>query len=372
MVRRRSAPESFGYVSRAERRAADLFFASLTGRGTPLARPPFAVALTPPAEEPPKDCGFFGPSKVKLLAQPLRDAIVAVARSQWTVWHGSGRPVLESEGKLFWLLVAYYLSADDGISGDQVKVLHANARAQSFTALLAPALTKKADIESEARRLQGELVKGLSSPTKALKESVETAITTARAAHFDGDPWSAAFVSAVVRGAAIVHGLETTPTDLLRVSTKHIRYVQEAWNRWKAGQLGTYHAFKPGTRDVSVGDIVVLDRRPLIKESDVTKLGATMDKNLISHGDIVVDRQPTHVVTVGGNVCHSVRFRHYPVTNKRLVVDRNLLFVQENSLGQMPILPAESCHDAKDLLEPQSTARVFAHLSLVEDCRPVP
>src|SRR5829696_8109370 len=97
-----------------------------------------------------------------------------------------------------------------------------------------------------------------------------------------------------------------------------------------------------------------------------------MDDERITHGDIVVEVQGDRVITIGGNVCNSVRFRHYPVQSKRLVVERNQLFAQENSLGQVPILPAESCHDASDDLESQSTRRIFALLSLVDECPTAP
>lgn len=369
-MRRRSTLDGFGYVSRAERRAADLFFASLTGRRLLPAWRPVALPSYP-AEDDPKDCGVFGPGKARMTVPKLQEAIAAVAMGQWKAWHASGAPVLESDASRFWLLVAYYLSADGGISADEIKVLHANAPTASYSALLAPTLKKDADIDAAARGVQGDLVKGLTSPTAAFKGRVETAIKSARKAHFDADPWSGAFVSAVVRGTAIMNGLETTPNDLLKVSTKHMTYVREAWDR-KPGRLGTYQAFAPGTRDVSVGDIVVMDRQARIEEKDVTKLGPSMKTDVPTHGDIVVELGKDSVVTVGGNVCHSVRQRRYPVTSKRLVVDRDKLVVQENSLGQLSTVLPDTCHEDKALLHPQSAARVFAHLILVEACRTPP
>jgi len=382
--------DGFGYVSRAERRAADAFYTALVGRrprprrfGEALAqsppRPPliertYTPSLEPAAEDQPKVCGFFGPTGAPRSLADLRKDIAKVAREQRTAWHTSaGIPRLEKDVSLFWRLVAYFVAADSGISGDLVKVIHVNASAVSFASLVA--LTAAADIKAEVKRLRGLLLNGIASPTDDLKDRVDDAIKGARESHFDtkSGPWSAAFVSAVVRGTAIVHGVETDPTKPLAVSVKHIAYVKKALERaTPPGVPGTYHAFAPGARDVSVGDIIVLDRRQSIKEAEVTTLSPTMDKNLISHGDIVVEVQTDRVVTIGGNVCNSVRFRQYPVQNKRLVVDRNQLFVQENSQGQVPILPAESCHDPPDPLESQSTKRIFALLSLVEECRTPP
>src|SRR5678816_833028 len=77
----------------------------------------------------------------------------------------------------------------------------------------------------------GTALKGIASPSDPLKKAVEEAITLAGQAHRDKDPWSGAFVSAVVRGTAIVKGLESDPTKPLSVSTKHLDYVKEALKR---------------------------------------------------------------------------------------------------------------------------------------------
>ena len=304
----------------------------------------------------------------------LRADIAQVAKDQWKEWHTVAVPRLENDVKLFWLLFAYYVSANRKIGADQVKVLHAAAKPLSFAALVAPT----ANIEAEVRKLRDAMLKGIVSPPEALKIRVDEAIKGARESHFDtkSGPWSAVFVSAVVRGAAIVQGVEADPTKPLFVSVKHIEYTKEALRRTpedgRPAVAGTYHAFKPDARDVAVGDIIVQDRRSRLKETAVTTLSLSMDDTRITHGDIVVEVKGDRAVTIGGNVCNSVRFRHYPVKNKRLVVESNRLFVQENSLGEVPILPAESCHDGSDDLESQSTKRIFALLSLVEKCPTAP
>jgi len=382
----------FGFVSRAERRAADAFYAALVGRHT--RRSPFGEAFAlpqtrlpliertqtpppePPAEDPAPACGFFGPGGAVRTLDQLRADIAQVARDQWAAWHTGAVPRLENDVNLFWLLVAYYVSANAGIVADQVKALHAAAKPLSFASLVA--MTADADVKTEIKRLRDKMLTGIASPSADLKAAVYEAIKGARHSHLDAKPgpWSAVFVCAVVRGAAIVHGVEADPKIPLAVSVKHIAYTTEALKRTpgdgRPGLAGSYHAFAPGARDVAVGDIIVQDRRPRIAERDVTTLSLKMDDTLITHGDIVVEVKGDRAVTIGGNVCNSVRFRHYPVQSKRLVVERNQLFVQENSLGQVPILPAESCHDAPDDLDPQSTKRIFALLSLVEDCPTAP
>jgi len=362
--------DGFGYVSRAEWRAADAFYATLMG-WRPRPRRYFP-SLEQSAEDPPPACGFFGPGGATRTLDQLRADIAQVAKDQWKAWHTGAVPRLENDVNLFWLLVAYYVSATATISANQVKLLHAAAKPLSFASLVA--LTAPADVTAEISRLRDAMLTKIASPSADLKTRVKEAIENARESHFDtkSGPWSAVFVSAVVRGAAIVQGVETDPTKPLFVSVKHIEYTKEALKRTpgdgRPGVAGTYHAFKPGVRDVAVGDIIVQDRRTGLKESDVTTLSLSMPDKRITHGDIVVEKKDDRVVTIGGNVCNSVRFRHYPVQNKRLVVERNQLFVQENSRGVMPILPAESCHDPGDDLESQSTKRIFALLSLVEQC----
>lgn len=383
--------DGFGFVSRAERRAADAFYASLLGRRLrprqiseapalppqlPLIERTDNPSLEPFAEDPTPPCGFFGPTGAMRTLDQFSADVAQVAKDQWTAWHTGVVPRLENDVSQFWLLVAYNLSANAGIGADQVKALHVAAKPLSFAALVA--FTAAADIRTEVKRLRDAMLSKVASPSSDLKTRVDEAIRAARESHFDtrSGPWSAVFVSAVVRGAAIVHGVETDPTKPLFVSVKHIEYTKEALRRTprggKPGVAGTYHAFDPGARDVAVGDIIVQDRRPRLKETAVTTLSLSMDENLITHGDIVIEVKGDRVVTIGGNVCNSVRFRHYPVRNKRLVVERNQLFAQENSLGLVPILPAESCHDASDDLESQSTRRIFALLSLVEECRASP
>jgi len=367
--------DGFGFVSRAERRAADAFYAALMGRRPrpPLIEPTDTPSLEAPAEDPGPACDFVGPGGATRTLDQLRADIAQVAKDQWSAWHIGGLPRLEHDVTLFWLLVAYYVSANRHIGADLVKVLHAAAKPLSFAALVAPS----ANVEVEVKKLRDAMIKGIASPPAGLATRVDEAIKGARKSHFDTEsgPWSAVFVSAVVRGAAIVHGVEADPTKPLFVSVKHIEYTTEALRRTPApgrpGEAGTYHAFKPAERDVAVGDIIVQDRRPRLKETGVTTLSLPMPDKLITHGDIVVERKADRAVTIGGNVCNSVRFRHYPVKDNRLVVERNQLFVQENALGQVPILPAESCHDTGDDLESQSTRRIFALLSL-EDCPTAP
>jgi hypothetical protein len=88
------------------------------------------------------------------------------------------------------------------------------------------------------------------------------------------------------------------------------------------------------------------------------------------HGDIVIDVQPTFVETIGGNVGQSARRRRYPIDpTGRLVVARDQMFVPESDTEAFPALPV--VNPAPGLAD-ESTARIFAVLSLVEECVTIP
>ena len=238
-----------------------------------------------------------------------------------------------------------------------------------------------ATIAAEVATIRGLLLAGAPGATAAgLAALVDTAIRQARQGHDSIGPfraWSAVFVSACVRGAAVAEGLEAVVApgrrhvgrdELLLAAVTHAAYTIEARARRAAGRRGTYHAFGPVERTPQPGDIIVQDRRDDIAPAQVTTL-AGLRAGLISHGDIVVEVQPGSVVTIGGNVSDSVRKRRYPLDARGfLVTDPPQLFTQENDAGAVATVPAQSCQPLAD----RSVARILALLSLVESCVAVP
>lgn len=373
---RRRAPRDFGPVSRRERREADLFFAALMGH--PVPRPRAPLALPPYREDVPAEdirvCGVFGPGAVRPTVQQVRDAVVARAQAEWAAWHtGAGVPLLENAPAQFGRLVGYFLAANAAVLPDALTAIQARANATSFSTLLGATGGAAA---TELARLKTALAGGT-----GLESEIGTAIAHAREAFNDSgsfSAWSAVFVSSVVRGAAITLGLEAAlppsrthvgADQLLKAAVSHATYTLEARRRRAAGIAGTYHAFTPAERAPQTGDIVVMDRRENIRLNQVTTL-ATLPASLISHGDVVVDVQQGFVVTVGGNVCNSVRRRRFPRGSSGLLtVDRLQLYMQEDSRGGLGPLPLESCREATQPLDDRSTARIFAVLGLVQECR---
>jgi hypothetical protein len=192
--------------------------------------------------------------------------------------------------------------------------------------------------------------------------------------------WSAAFITTCARGAGITERLEAVIAPgrqhigrnvLLQAALMHAAYTVEARARRAAtmpSRRGTYHAFTPAERAPQLGDIIVQDRRDGITAAQVSKL-ETLAAGVITHGDIVVEVQPRFVVAIGGNVGDSARKRRYPLgADRRLVIDREQLYTQEDNAGVLPALPSRSTLP----LAGRSTARIFAVLSLVEQCAAVP
>ena len=154
-------------------------------------------------------CGFFGPDNVRLTQQQVRDGVVARATAEWTAWHNSANaPRPEGEAAMFGRLVGYHLSAMAAVLPDTLTAIQATALgAISY----APLLATGAAVNTEAARIARLLIAGAPGATPGLQGRVESALTQAREAHTDSGQfaaWSAAFVTACVRGAAITLGLE--------------------------------------------------------------------------------------------------------------------------------------------------------------------
>jgi hypothetical protein len=327
--------------------------------------------------------GFFGPNNVRRTEQDVRNAVVERTNAEWTAWHSTaGAPRPEGDAGMFGRLIGYYLAANGRVKPDTLTAVQATALGATYTALLA-ATASAAAVAAETARLAGVLLAGSPDATDAtVAGHVTNAITQAREANRgsgSASAWSAAFVSACVRGAAIAQGLEAVIApgrtqvgrdELLLATLAHAEYTIEARRRRVATtprRRGTYHAFEPRERVPQPADIIVQDRRDNITAAQVTTLAALGGG--ITHGDIIVDVQPGFVVTIGGNVGDSARRRRYPRDDRGLlVVDRRQLYTQEDNTGTVPAVPVTSALP----LAARSTARIFALLSPVEEYAAVP
>jgi len=328
--------------------------------------------------------GFFGPNGVRRSEQEIRNAVVARANGEWTAWHtAAGAPRPEGDAGMFGRLVGYYLAAVSTLTPDTLTAVQAAALGANYAALLAATATS-ATISAEAARLAGILLAGAPGGNAAgVATHVSTSIQRARQAFTDTgafSAWSAAFVTACVRGTAIAQGLEAVlPSGrrhvgrdaLLLASLTHAAYTIEARRRRAATapvRRGTYHAGPPRERAPRIADIIVQDRRSGITVAQVAAL-AGLAGGTPTHGDIVVEVQSGFAMTVGGNVGDSCRHRRYPLDAQGLlVIDRRELFTQEDDAGTLPPVPSRTAQALAD----HSTARIFALLTPVEEYAAVP
>jgi hypothetical protein len=235
----------------------------------------------------------------------------------------------------------------------------------------------KAKIHSALKEAQAVLAKVLGSKSQASE-----ALFRAHRSRADMDAWSAVFVVACVRVAAISRNLEIVDStaghlginDLLEASPRHADYVVKARERERTAVRGAYHAFEPGHQAVKSGDIICTDREDFITTPVLLK---DVKRGNLLHGDIVTlvkleKGKPAYAETIGGNVKHTVRRRRYPLdASGHLIVSSDQLYAEEEDNGALawPITPLMT--PAPTMLAGANTARICALLSLVEECKPL-
>ena len=219
---------------------------------------------------------------------------------------------------------------------------------------------------------------GIKDP-KDLDVHIQAALKFAYQSRADSAAWSAVFVVACVRAAAIGLKLEAIDSSgahsgedgLLMASQKHAIYVAAARERRPADK-GKYHAFEPTERAVQVGDLICTDRKPHIEGKPA--LLKDVKKGMILHVDIVTlvetkNGKPVYAETIGGNVGHTVRRRRYPLDDQgKLIVSATVSYAAEDDQGAFPSLTPRT--QVPTMLPPDSTRRIIALLSPVAECKP--
>jgi Uncharacterized protein conserved in bacteria (DUF2272) len=236
--------------------------------------------------------------------------------------------------------------------------------------------------------------------SRPLGDMLKDALQLAHRSRIDMEAWSAVFIVSCIRSAAIDCGLEAIDKrnihrgrdGLLFATRRHWEYVVVARERQRRAVNGTYHAYEPHLRSVNVGDIVCTDRQPFITKHNLISLrsiGPSKPENDIiqqlksieprksggreCHGDLVSEISMSadgkgYAETIGGNVGQTVRRRRYQLDEKgRLVVSEDRLYAQESDYGQFESF--ETLTRIPSRLKGTSTGRIFALLSLAEECR---
>jgi uncharacterized protein DUF2272 len=228
-----------------------------------------------------------------------------LTEAQHTREDGDQRPT--SLGDLGWRRVATYWRAlyGDGFA-DKLEVL-GYRDASSAT----PDAQAAAPIRSTAGRLQ-HMADDASDPAE--RELLREAAL--RAAIVD-TPWSAAFISYVVREAGVAAGA-------FQFANAHRAYIYEAFATSTAERAGTagerlYRACPVATTRPRVGDILCEQREPAlaslgeeaVRERIRSELGTDARSVRRTHCEVVahIDAPARKLYAIGGNVLHAVAAR---------------------------------------------------------------
>ena len=111
-------------------------------------------------------------------------------------------------------------------------------------------------------------------------------------------PWSAAFISFVVRRAGY---------QGFMFAAAHSKYINDSIVKRQAGQASPFWGFRISEHKPGLGDMVCRTRTA----QRITYDFAASHSSFKSHCDIVVALEPGAAVTIGGNVSNSVSVTRY-------------------------------------------------------------
>jgi len=111
------------------------------------------------------------------------------------------------------------------------------------------------------------------------------------------DPWSAAFISYVMRKAGA--------GNAFAYASAHTRYIATAKKAAIAQDTSKFWAYEISTVKPEVGDLVCRDRPPKTGAPCAGTNFANVDKGGISHSDIVVEVGSDYIAVLGGNTGQS-------------------------------------------------------------------
>lgn len=131
---------------------------------------------------------------------------------------------------------------------------------------------------------------------------------------YDRDtPWSAAFISFVVRKAGGYDGFA--------FAASHSRYIHKSIQKKIQGADHPFWGYKISQHKVEIGDMVCKWR-----QNRISYEYATQNQWFKSHCDIVVAIEDNNVLTIGGNVSHSVAVTRYHINSLGYLADEGNIF----------------------------------------------
>jgi hypothetical protein len=134
-------------------------------------------------------------------------------------------------------------------------------------------------------------------------------------------PWSAAFISWIVRKAGPAYAG-------FRFAAAHARYIHDSIVKREAGTSSPFWGFRLHEHKVGLGDLVCQWRKVPRTFDD-----AKTSDSFLSHCDVVVEVAPGSVRALGGNVGQSVGFKTYALNDNGFLKAENDVFaVLRNNL----------------------------------------
>lgn len=128
----------------------------------------------------------------------------------------------------------------------------------------------------------------------------------------NNQPWSAAFISFVMREAGAGTHFSYAPS--------HSVYIVKALGEAKkAAPNGKFVARRHKEYTPRLGDLIACERLPAEDpnfDTYVTYVGASKYQ---AHCDVVVDVQDKYVITIGGNVSNSVKTKRWPLDAQKRI-----------------------------------------------------
>ena len=134
-------------------------------------------------------------------------------------------------------------------------------------------------------------------------------------------PWSAVFISWCVRKAGGYTGF--------KYSAAHSKYAHQAIRRKLDGVNGPFWGYRITEVKPSLGDIICRPR----SGSRITYNFASEQDAFKSHCDIVVRITKNYIVTIGGNLGHSVKRYNYSLNNRGFIAASTKVYaIMKNNL----------------------------------------
>ncbi|MFZ5637367.1 MAG: DUF2272 domain-containing protein [Pseudomonadota bacterium] len=120
------------------------------------------------------------------------------------------------------------------------------------------------------------------------------------------NPWSAAFVSYVMKAAGV---------EDFGFSQEHVAYIFDAWD--PSSTRRRYRLVAPGREKPEIGDLLCYSREPrIVNHRDLIAFFERGGRGLKSHCDIVVGvnlNGDSKLYAIGGNLLHTVMMRKVPL-----------------------------------------------------------